>query len=520
MTLIATVQSDLVAVQTALTTLATDLAALAVSLTPPSPVFSYTTLTLSGTVGTALTSDSPIVADFTPTGYSIAPALPAGLALNPATGVISGTPTAASPSTSYTVTAAYTGGTISTGVTIAVAAAVTPPPATGQAGFMALYSNFPPTAVLVANSAAAKSANPWILGARYWVNVEDLCQDGTVSSSAYSADIKNLTGWTSPFQEVMVRLVLDPSATWDITQTAATIYMQQVIAGVVSVAKAAGSQSFLIDPENYSTSTNFFDFSSLKNSGGLTRAQMCAQVRSFGRAVGTALWGALPNAKLYTFDGPTTVIQWTGGGTGIPTSQPDSTYASTKIYNMIPYFFLGLLDACPSTGRIICYNETGSYYGCTGLASFKRLQTAEQNWVSIFFPSETADIAKSATCWVYVPLLYFNPFGSSSSSIYPGAYYVKNATDQLNYFTRQCIYALQMTPSGFMPAIYLEGYDPWNFLGKGASNLAASWETCLANAIKVFNGTITEASLFSNTTLTASLKSDFLGNSAWAAECA
>jgi hypothetical protein len=46
--------------------------------------------------------------------YSINPILPAGLSFNTNTGVISGVPTAASPSTSYTVTANGTGGTTTT----------------------------------------------------------------------------------------------------------------------------------------------------------------------------------------------------------------------------------------------------------------------------------------------------------------------------------------------------------------------------------------------------------------------
>lgn len=42
--------------------------------------------------------------------YSISPALPAGLSLNPATGVISGTPLAPSPRRTYTITGTNSGG--------------------------------------------------------------------------------------------------------------------------------------------------------------------------------------------------------------------------------------------------------------------------------------------------------------------------------------------------------------------------------------------------------------------------
>src|SRR6201999_1840125 len=59
-------------------------------LTLNQPSVSFTPVT--GTGGTG------------PLTYSIAPALPAGLSFNTATGLITGTPTAVSPAASYTVT--------------------------------------------------------------------------------------------------------------------------------------------------------------------------------------------------------------------------------------------------------------------------------------------------------------------------------------------------------------------------------------------------------------------------------
>ena len=54
------------------------------------------------------------------TSYSVAPALPAGLALNTGTGAITGTPTAVTAAASYTVTATNSGGSTTVGVTITV----------------------------------------------------------------------------------------------------------------------------------------------------------------------------------------------------------------------------------------------------------------------------------------------------------------------------------------------------------------------------------------------------------------
>jgi len=81
-------------------------------LTDIAPLTSSTnTANISASMGTAITPLNPInIAGGTaPITYSIAPTLPAGLSLDPTTGVISGTPTGLSSSTTYTVTATDSG---------------------------------------------------------------------------------------------------------------------------------------------------------------------------------------------------------------------------------------------------------------------------------------------------------------------------------------------------------------------------------------------------------------------------
>jgi len=60
--------------------------------------------------GAAITNNTPTSSGGAVVSYGVSPALPAGLTLNTTNGVISGTPTAATPTTSCTVTASNSGG--------------------------------------------------------------------------------------------------------------------------------------------------------------------------------------------------------------------------------------------------------------------------------------------------------------------------------------------------------------------------------------------------------------------------
>ena len=88
-------------------------------LNPPSNL-SYTTPVIY-TQNQQITNNVPTVTG-TVTSYSISPALPTGLSINPTTGVISGTPTVVVAATSYTVTASNSGGSITANISITVEA--------------------------------------------------------------------------------------------------------------------------------------------------------------------------------------------------------------------------------------------------------------------------------------------------------------------------------------------------------------------------------------------------------------
>ena len=92
---------------------------LLVTVAPPSSV-SYSPSSFTLTINNAMTTVTPTASGGEVTSWSITPTLPAGLSFDPSTGNISGTPTAVSPSTSYTVTATNQGGSDTATVTIQV----------------------------------------------------------------------------------------------------------------------------------------------------------------------------------------------------------------------------------------------------------------------------------------------------------------------------------------------------------------------------------------------------------------
>lgn len=81
---------------------------------------SYSSNPATYTKGTAITANTPTSSGGAVTSYVVSPALPAGLTLNPSTGIISGTPTVATPTASYTVTATNSGGSTNALLSITV----------------------------------------------------------------------------------------------------------------------------------------------------------------------------------------------------------------------------------------------------------------------------------------------------------------------------------------------------------------------------------------------------------------
>jgi len=85
----------------------------------------YSTNPASYVAGTAIAANSPASTGGAVASYSVAPALPAGLTFNTATGVITGTPTTPTAQANYTVTATNAGG--STSVSLSITVTLAPP---------------------------------------------------------------------------------------------------------------------------------------------------------------------------------------------------------------------------------------------------------------------------------------------------------------------------------------------------------------------------------------------------------
>ena len=78
------------------------------------------------TRGSAITANTPSSSGGAVVSYTASPTLPAGLSLNPTTGVMTGTPTVASAQASYVVTASNPGGSTSVGLVLSVGAPALP----------------------------------------------------------------------------------------------------------------------------------------------------------------------------------------------------------------------------------------------------------------------------------------------------------------------------------------------------------------------------------------------------------
>ncbi|WP_035872844.1 Ig-like domain repeat protein [Cucumibacter marinus] len=195
---------------------------------PLTPELTFSTDSLDAVIGTAITPVTAEAANFSDgaiIAFSVDPALPAGLAINPADGSISGTPTAATASATYTVTATNTldsGETAEDTIDIEVIKA--DPNLRwlgGSPEIVATYGNDPAT----------------IFGT--WLT-SDNTDTGTLSYVIGDTTIAGQSGGTLSF--------LKPGTTTiNVTQAADDTYLGDAIAGTLRVDKQASTTGLAAD---------------------------------------------------------------------------------------------------------------------------------------------------------------------------------------------------------------------------------------------------------------------------------
>jgi len=108
--------------------------------TPAAPAgLSYRELTPTYTVGMALAPNTPTSTGGPITHYGVAPALPAGLAIDATTGVIGGTPTTITAASDYVVTGTNVAGSTTVTLRLAVQSGVAAPASVSYSAPVALY---------------------------------------------------------------------------------------------------------------------------------------------------------------------------------------------------------------------------------------------------------------------------------------------------------------------------------------------------------------------------------------------
>jgi hypothetical protein len=285
-------------------------------MTPPSAL-SYSGPT-SLVVGTAATLTPTVTG--TVTSWAVAPALPAGLSLNNATGVISGTPTAASASAAYTITASNAGG--SGEVVEQIAVSIAPPSGLSYSGLTTLVVGTPaslvPTVTGTVTSWAVAPALPPGLSFAAATGEINGTPTANTPSSAYTITASNAGGSIQVVLKVTVNEVVE-----SVSQTGATglVYVVIDANSTFGIAQVGGTMDG-------------------KALTPLTAPNYCPTGSTC--PTGTGVYAYLFNANAMGSGGHTLVVQVTTG-TGVVNS-----FTSLIVFNNPP-----VLNVTPTDGAIV-----------------------------------------------------------------------------------------------------------------------------------------------------------------------
>jgi hypothetical protein len=167
----------------------------------------------------AITPNNPAYGGGAPTGYSVHPALPAGLTLDSATGVISGTPAASSPAADYVVTASNSAGSAADTLNITVNTSLQPPSELSYAASPAVYTerqaiaaNNPTVTGTVERYAVTPSLPPGLT-----LDTASGVITGTPLGPAAAVDYKISASNAAGSDTVVLRITVEAAAPSDLT---------------------------------------------------------------------------------------------------------------------------------------------------------------------------------------------------------------------------------------------------------------------------------------------------------------
>ncbi|WP_241495781.1 kelch repeat-containing protein [Paraburkholderia monticola] len=265
-------------------------------------------------VGQPISYDEPLSTGDEITFFSVSPALPAGLSMNPQTGAISGTPTTVQPPTTYTITGSNSAGSVTVHIVIGVDDPVTgewtPADSMNQARFRHTATLLPNGQVLVAGGTrkqATASAELYDPVANTWTSTANLSQARQSHSATLLQDGRVLLAGgfkTGAGSEQSSAELYDPATgSWSPTGSmtdARDLHTATLLPnGLVLVAGGEGKAGALSSAELYNPATG-----SWSPTGGMAQARFSHTATMLANGLvlvvgGSSDSGVLSSAELY-----------------------------------------------------------------------------------------------------------------------------------------------------------------------------------------------------------------------------